>query len=140
MAMRIKVHKADIREMARVGYVDRLEIYVWPGDSGKIPHVYVSNKEPRGKSSSMDTCIQLEKSEYFTHGSHKGVLNASQRKAFDTFMHDAPKQGVFGSNYELAVYLWNMNNSDNNVVLERDTEGKVVIPDYKDIAPYKEGN
>ena len=142
--MRIKVHEnnpiqeRDISEMARVGYSGKnsLEISVWTNDGGEIPHVHVRNGEPLGKSTCINLCIQLEKAMYFTHGEYNGMLNASQRKDFNDFMHKPHKTGKFDSNYEYAVFLWNDNNSSHNIELKRDSDGKVIIPDYREIAIY----
>lgn len=143
MALKIKVHEnrpiveQDISEMARVGFADKLEVSVWTDDGGEVPHVHITNKEPPSKSTSINLCVQLEKSEYFTHGKYDGTLNASQRKEFNKFMHQPHKQGKFASNYEYAVFLWNDNNSTHEIKLRTDENGNTVIPDYTNIADYK---
>ncbi len=143
MALKIKLHEnrpiveQDISEMARVGFADKLEVSVWTDDGGEVPHVHITNKEPPSKSTSINLCVQLEKSEYFTHGKYKGSLNASQRKEFNDFMHRPHRAGKFDSNYEYAVLLWNDNNSTHEITLQKDANGKVIVPDYTTIERYK---
>lgn len=131
------LHEKDLYEMARVGYADNLEISVWTNDPGEIPHFHVTNDEPRGKASRVDACIQLEQAKYFSHGKHKGTLNASQRKALDRFFREKPKYSREPTNYDLAVSFWNSNNSNRIVVPPIDKNGDTVIPDYTNIEEYK---
>lgn len=135
---RLPVGATDIEEMARIGRAGDLEIYVWTNDAGSIPHVHVTNNEPKNKATRIDACVQLEKAAYFEHGMHLGMLNASQRKELNRFMHSPHKSGKLGTNYEYAVILWNDNNSGKDVILDRDDDGNVIVPDYIDIEPYKE--
>lgn len=141
MALKIKLNNTtklveqDIYEMARVGFADTLEISVWTNDSGTIPHIHITNNEPRGKKTSIDACVQLEKSAYFSHGTHTDTLNSSQRRALNDFMHAKPRNGLTATNYEYAVALWNDNNSDTYVAMKRDGN-KVIVPDYTNIEPY----
>jgi hypothetical protein len=45
-------------------------------------------------------------------------------------MNEVPAKGVFSTNYEKAVYMWNDNNSNHDVELEYYDDGRVIIPDY----------
>lgn len=141
--LKIRVHEShelserELNEMACVGDLGEFEIQVWRREGKNIPHVHVYNNEPDGKSTKIDTCIQLERSAYFSHGGHTGTLNTEQREKFNDFMHKSHKNGVFNSYYEFAVFLWNNMEDVRKVVMQRDSNGNVVIPDYTTIAPYK---
>lgn len=139
MPLKIKLHKLterELNEMACVGDLGEFEIQVWRREGKNIPHVHVYNEETGKKR--IDVCVQLEKAAYFSHGSHVGTLSASQRNKFNKFMHMPHKNGVFGSYYEFAVFLWNNMEDVRKVVLKKDKDGNTIIPDYSEIADYKE--
>ena len=141
--MKIKVHEnygiseRQLNEMACVGVLDDFEIQVWNREGRNIPHVHVYNCERRNKNTKIDVCIQLERAQYFEHGKHTGTLNAEQRKDFDSYMRKPHKNGVFATNYEFAVFLWNNMDDVKKVIPQKDNKGNVIIPDYTEIAPYK---
>lgn len=115
-------------EMARIGYADELEIYVLTDDPGYIPHIHIRDRETKGQI--FDTCIRFDSPEYFKHGHHSDKLNGKQKKKLNDFLHSKPSNGMFDTNYEYAVILWNDNNSKQNVELKKDEHGNVIIPDY----------
>lgn len=117
-----------LTEMARVGFLDELEICVYTDDGGNIPHVHIRDVATRGKN--FDACVKLEYPEYFEHGSHTDFLNTKQKHQLNDFMNEVPAKGVFRTNYEKAVYMWNDNNSNRDVELEYYDDGRVIIPDY----------
>ena len=138
MALRIKlntsrtVYERHLHEMARVGFADDLIVWVWTDDPGYIPHVHVVDRETKGER--LDACIRLDSPAYFKHGTHTDELNASQRKEFHRFMHQPAKNGLFRTNYEYAVMLWNDNNSEVSVTAKTDNAGNTIVPDYSEIA------
>ena len=117
-----------LTEMARVGFLDELEICVYTDDPGNIPHVHIRDVATRGKL--FDACVKLEYPEYFDHGCHTDTLNAKQKRQLDEFMNAVPAKGVFKTNYEKAVYMWNDNNSAKDVEFEYYDDGRVIVPDY----------
>ena len=120
---------SNLMEYARVGFVgDKggLEVYVMTDDPGYIPHFHVRDYKTRGKE--FDTCIEIQRNKYFIHGHHSGKLNAAQRKSLAEFMEGPCQNGKYGSNYELTVDMWNLNNSNANVEFDGET-----IPDYRTI-------
>ena len=142
--MRIKVSDRQRNEMSRVGDLGEFKVQVWSKDCGPavwtpahvyiyIPHVHVYSEV-----SGLDACIKLAEPMYFPYGPHVDILNESQRKMFNEFMHRPHRTGKFTSNYEYAVFLWNDNNSSHEIELKLDANGEVIIPDYSEIAGYKE--
>jgi hypothetical protein len=120
-----------LTEMDRVGFLDELEICVYTDDPGNVPHVHIRDVATRGKL--FDACVKLEYPEYFDHGCHTDTLNSKQKRELDEFMNSAPAKGVFKTNYEKAVYMWNDNNSNKDVGFEYYDDGRVIVPDYTTI-------
>lgn len=117
--------KKNYTEMARVGITeDNYEIYINTNDAGKIPHFHY-RKENDWKA--FHTCIQIEKAEYFHHGTKQDVLNSKQKKELVKFLNTKPKSKRYANNWELLVEMWNLNNSD--VELNEDIE----MPDYRNL-------
>lgn len=141
--MRIKVSDRQRNEMSRVGDLGEFEVQVWSKDCGPavwtpahvyiyIPHVHVYSE-----ASGLDACIKLTEPMYFPYGPHVDILNESQRKIFNEFMHRPHRTGIFATNYEYAVFLWNNNYPEHEMMLVRDINRNVVIPDYSEIAKYE---
>lgn len=109
-----------LNEMARIGYIDNLEIYIRTDDAGMIPHFHICDTATEGRD--FHTCVRLDKPEYFHHTSKTDVLNSKQRKELVKFLQLKNKRGI--SNWETVIDLWNMNNS--NLSIEEDTP----MPNY----------
>ena len=121
---------AQLNEMARVGFIDgQLEVYVWTDDAGYIPHVHVRDTNSKGKD--FETCIKLETNEYFLHGQYTDKMNSAQRNAFYDFMKEPCRNLKYQNNYELALEMWNLNNSNTIVTPHYDEYGHIIIPNYK---------
>jgi hypothetical protein len=113
-----------ITEMARVGYLKDYEIIVWTNDGGNIPHFHIIDRETRGEK--FHTCIQYKVPEYFHHTGKEDILNNREIKELINFFNkqcDSKKFNV--TNWELAVFLWNKNNSTQNL-----DEENTPMPDY----------
>lgn len=61
------------------------------------------------------------------------VRPSKQRKEFDDFMRAKPSTPKYNTNYELAVEMWNLNNSDVMVTPPIDSEGNIIIPYYRNM-------
>ena len=116
-----------LTEMARVGFMSDLQVIVYTDDPGNVPHVHILDKEIPHR---FDCCVKLEYPEYFDHGSHNDHLNASGRHRLNDFMNSKCKDSRYENNYDLAVSMWNLNNSDKTVELERYEDGRIIVPDY----------
>lgn len=123
---------ARLDEMARIGFMGgNLEVYVWTDDAGKIPHVHVRDSNSQGMN--FETCVRLDKPEYFLHGHYTDKMNHKQRKVFADFMRAKPIKAHFNTNYEFAVEMWNTNNSSTDVTEQYDANGNIIIPDYENL-------
>ena len=112
----------NLIEMARVGYMNNLEIYVMTDDPGKIPHMHIRDKATRGNE--FHTCVRLDKPEYFHHKGKEGVLNSKQKRELKIFLESPNKMLEDKSNWEALLILWNMNNSDVEIDMQTN------MPDY----------
>ena len=121
----------QLTEMARVGFIGEYEVYVHTDDGGFVPHVHVRDKATRGRE--FETCIQLRTNKYFLHGKYRDTMNSSMAKDFAEFMESPSHNPKYINNYEYAVDMWNDNNSSENVTIQYDEEGNMIIPDYRTI-------
>lgn len=129
-------HREPLLEMARVGYINgQFEVYVHTDDGGHIPHVHIRDKATRGQK--FETCVELKRSRYFLHGKYKDVMSGYMAKQFADFMESKPHNPRYQNNYELSVDMWNLNNSIEEVVPQYDSNGRIIMPDYRTIMPNK---
>lgn len=92
-----------------------VELYT-RNEGDHIPHVHVYNDH-------FATAIRLDTNQYFHHGDYyTGWFNDDQAKIFDKFMREIPK-GSFVTRWQLAVSLFNMDHSKNNITIKEQ-------PDY----------
>lgn len=123
--MKILRHQ-NIEGMARVGFTsDSYEVYVNTDDGGKIPHFHYRLKNDWNK---FHICIKIESPEYFLHTGKESLLNSKQIRSLIRFLKSSVSLSQysekFSNNFELIIFLWNINNSD--VIVDPETK----IPDY----------
>lgn len=121
--MKIFNEHSSLLEMARLGKVGDLDIRFWTDDPGKIPHMHIMDSTTRGKE--FHSCVRLDKPEYFIYDGKEDILNSKQIKSLIAFLNSPPSyKKISGTNWEAALTLWNMNNSD--VEIDEDSP----MPDY----------
>ena len=112
-----------LNEMARVGFMGALEIWIRTDDPGNIPHFHIWDKNSKGQS--FHTCVKIEKAEYFHHTGKEGILNTAQRKDLCEFLKSQCAKNIrYKTNWEYLVSMWNDNNP--NAILSENIE----MPDY----------
>lgn len=122
--------------VARVGFIgEDFDVIIYTDDVEIIPHIHIIDRGTGGKE--FNSCVMLERSQYFTHGVHTDVFNSKQMKDFNEFMNQPCRSPKYRNNYEFAVEMWNANNSSSYVQIAEDKNGNVIVPDYTDILPYK---
>lgn len=135
--IRRKVYKEPLYEMARVGFISSgnkqtvFDVFVRTDDPGNVPHVHIQSKNKKFK-----TCIRLDINKYFLHGEWRDVFNTKQCKLFNNFMRSY-KDTSLGNNitiYEYAVAMWNDNNSKRKLLITKDKDNNIIIPDYSQIS------
>lgn len=124
--------KMRLNEMARVGIMANIyDVVVYTDDMGNIPHLHILDSATRGED--FDCCVRLGENRYFKHGRHQDELNVKQRKLFNEFMNQPCKSPKYRNNYEFAVEMWNVNNSNSYVQIVEDENGDIIVPDYNEI-------
>ena len=58
-------------------------------------------------------------------------------KEFAEFMESKPRNTKYQNNYELSVDMWNLNNSVEEVIPQYDSDGRIIMPNYRTIIPNK---
>jgi hypothetical protein len=64
-------------------------------------------------------------------------MSGYMAKQFADFMESTPQNPRYQNNYELSVDMWNLNNSIEEVVPQYDSNGRIIMPDYRIIMPNK---
>lgn len=64
---------------------------------------------------------------------HNDRMNAKMCRAFAEFMEQPCRSPRYKNNYELAVEMWNLNNSDTYIQIKEDSNGNVIMPNYRKI-------
>ena len=129
-------YREPLLEMARVGYMSgQFEVYVHTDDGGSTPHVHVRDKATRGHQ--FETCVELKRNWYFLHGKYKDMMTGDMVKEFAEFMESKPRNPKYQNNYELSVDMWNLNNSVEEVIPQYDSDGRIIMPNYRTIIPNK---
>lgn len=125
---RIVKSNQEILGMARVGFVDKLEVYVNTDDGGNIPHFHIRDKVDWKK---FHSCVKILSAEYFEHEGKEDTLSSKQRKELQTFMLskvDNPKYlNLFENTWKYICFLWDMNNSA--IQIPEDAE----MPNYREL-------
>jgi hypothetical protein len=117
-----------LSEMSRIGKFDTYTVVVYTDDPDYIPHIHVIDSNSYGND--LDVCVRLDKPEYFSHGRHQDIFNSKQKKIFNDFMHEPSRNVHYRNNYEMAINLWNDNNSESYIQIKEDEYGNIIVPDY----------
>ena len=86
------------------------------GDEGEIPHMHIWDDETDGKK--IQTCVCLDKIEYFHHTGKEDILTPKQKKYLVAFLKEECKNKRYKTNWEYALSMWNDNNTDKTQVDE----------------------
>lgn len=110
-----------------VNTIDEYYVVINTGDYELCPHFHFMDIRTKGKE--FDSCIKIEKPEYFKHSlSRNDKLNAMQRKKLNDFLKQPFRVKEYGvSNWEFIRNTWNDNNSQIN--MKKDQE----MPDYREL-------
>lgn len=108
-----------LEEMARIGFIDNLEVLIWTDDPGNIPHFHIRDILTKGKK--FHCRVQIDRPEYFKHTGKEDSLNSKQKKNLVNFLNSTSKLGgIEIKNWDKVVMYWNDNNS--NLILPDDLE------------------
>lgn len=114
------VKNGGIPDRANLGKMQDMELFILTEDPASEPCVHIS-------SNGKEYVISLLAPKYID-GSE--TLSSSEKYKFNNFMNENSKIKNSFTNYELAVSLWNDNNTNRDVEIEYYDDGRVIIPDY----------
>lgn len=104
------MNSEPLYEMSRVGITNNGFIVSVYDNEGSVPHVHVSFGKPRNPE--FESCVRLDKAEYFNHKSTQKKLSSKQKAELIKFFNKKGSGKMTDiSNWEFAVELWNRNNS-----------------------------
>lgn len=139
----IDLHESRDFDMARFGFIDdnRYEVYVGTDDCVSRPHIHICDAYTLGRE--FIAAIYLKEPQYVERHS-PCRLTQRMKELLISFLHSAPKkdslQDKFLTKYEIAVFLWNSQNSDYcSMDLPTDANGVTQIPDYEQLPVIEEG-
>ena len=110
-------------EMATIGHIKNYKIIVWSNDRGNIPHFHIIDSNTGGED--FNSCIKFLAPEYFFHEGKEGTLNTQERKQLVAFLQEENSDFPSMSNWEVAVRMWNINNSDKKL------DPQITMPNYR---------
>ena len=112
-----KTHKLE--EMAEVGRQDYFLVKVF-GKEGPVQHFHIFTSDGR------KVCLKFKENAYFAHGKYLDKLNNNELKDIMNFM-EKPNEKVEGyTNWQVAIFIWNLSNTNKNVQLDN----KLQMPNY----------
>ena len=65
------------------------------------------------------------------------MMTGDMVKEFAEFMESKSRNSKYQNNYELSVDMWNLNNSLEEVIPQYDSDGRIIMPNYRTIIPNK---
>jgi len=116
-------NNTQLMEIARIGFIDDLELFIWTDDPGNIPHFHIRDISTKGQK--FNCCVRIDEPEYFKHTGKEDVLNSKQKKNLIQFLNSTSKLGTIEiKNWDKVIMYWNDNNS--KIILPDD----LPMPDY----------
>ena len=119
------LHEQMLTEMARIGSLGELSMYVRTNDPGNYPHFHIIDENTMGQQ--FHCCVRIDCAQYFKHTGKEDVLNSSKRKELVEFLTSASEDEPEKTNWQVVLVEWNRNNSNKKVPLD------LTMPNYKDL-------
>lgn len=109
-------------ELAKIGELDDLIIYVRMNDAVSVPHFHIVDRDTLGKH--FQVCVKIETTEYL-YDFDKGSLNSNQKERLVELLNsnNSPKC----TNWEYLIMTWNANNSKSKI------SKKISMPNYLEL-------
>ena len=111
----------DEDNMARIGFVGNLELYINTDDVCPLPHFHICDKDTKGKV--FNTAICLDDVVYLDHSGKTDWLDVKQKKRLINFFQ-SKKEPLDITNWQYILILWNTNNEYVKIDLD------APMPDY----------
>ena len=103
--------------------VGKLQLYVYTGE-GTIPHFHLFDKDHK-----FETCICIDKPEYFHHGRKSGILNSKQK---ELLIHELNNEVKLTNEFKCNIW------TQIQIIWNSDTRNKFksvaeTMPDYTEL-------
>lgn len=111
----------DEDNIARIGFVGDLELYINTDDVCPLPHFHICDRGTKGII--FYTTICLDDAVYFNHSGKADRLDTEQKKRIINFLQ-SKKEPLDITNWQYVLILWNTNNDYLKIDLD------FPMPDY----------
>lgn len=112
----IELQEQLLTEMARIGTLGELVIYVRTNDSGNYPHLHIVDENTLGQQ--FHCCVRIDCAQYFKHTGKEDTLKSKQRKELIKFLRSPSEDEPEKLNWKVVLVEWNRNNSTKKVPLD----------------------
>lgn len=121
----IELQEQLLTEMARIGTLGELVIYVRTNSPGNYPHFHIVDENTLGQQ--FHCCVRIDCAQYSKHAGKENTLKSKQRRELIKFLQSPSEDEPEKSNWKVVLVEWNRNNSTKKVTLDLE------IPNYLDL-------
>ena len=121
----IELQEQLLTEMARIGTLGELVIYVRTNSPGNYPHFHIVDENTLGQQ--FHCYVRIDCAQYFKHTGKENTLKSKQRRELIKFLQSPSEDEPEKSNWKVVLVEWNRNNSTKKVTLDLET------PNYLDL-------
>lgn len=121
----ISLQEQLLLEMAKIGNINDLVLYVRTNDPGNYPHFHMVDEATLGQQ--FYCCVRIDCAQYFKHTGKEGGLNSKRRKELVEFLQSPSEDEPEKTNWKVVLVEWNRNNSTKKVPLD------LQMPNYKEL-------
>lgn len=112
----IELQEQLLTEMARIGTLGELVIYVRTNDPGNYPHFHIVDENTLGQQ--FHCCVRIDCAQYFKHTGKENSLKSKRRRELIKFLQLPSEDEPEKSNWKVVLVEWNRNNSTKKVPLD----------------------
>lgn len=105
-----------LTEVARIGVIKGLVIYVRTNDPENYPHFHIVDENPLGQN--FHCCVRIDCAKYFSHTGKEDELNSKLKKLLCEFLSSPSEDEPEKTNWKVVLVEWNRNNSTKKVSLD----------------------
>lgn len=122
---KISLQEQLLLEMAKIGNIKDLVLYVRTNDPGNCPHFHIVDEATLGQQ--FHCCVRIDCAQYFKHTGKEDVLNSKRRRELIEFLQTSSEDEPEKTNWKVVLVEWNRNNSTKKVSLD------LQMPNYKEL-------
>ncbi len=122
---KISLQEQLLLEMAKIGNIRDLVLYVRTNDPGNYPHFHIVDEATLGRQ--FHCCVRIDCAQYFKPTGKEDTLNSKRRKELIEFLQSPSEDEPEKMNWKIVLVEWNRNNSTKKVSLD------LQMPNYKEL-------